>query len=163
MHQACTAAARHGSGMSASMTTKAARPRFPASRSPCASVARTGRASDRRTMMNAPQSFQSVLDGVPNVVDYLHANPPHSPLNVFTVMMPADVVRPEFTTWRDEQRSWRETVALHDQSYHMNSLHVRGREAVQLFERLGVNSFATFEPGAAKQFVAVSPEGYLVG
>lgn len=113
--------------------------------------------------MNAPQSFQSVLDAVPNVVDHLYRNPPKSPLNVFTVMMPAEVVRPEFTTWRDEQRSWRETVALHDQSYHMNSLHVRGPEALALFERLGVNSFATFEPGAAKQFVACSPEGFLIG
>ena len=113
--------------------------------------------------MSEPKSFQSVLDAVPNVVDYLYANPPKSALNVFTVMMPAEVVRPEFTTWRDEQRSWRETIALHDQSYHMNSLHVRGREALQLFERLGVNSFATFEPGAAKQFVACSPEGYVIG
>src|SRR5438034_10919062 len=110
-----------------------------------------------------PQSLQALVDSVPNLVDHLYKNPPKAALNVFTVMMPADVVRPEFTTWRDEQRSWRETVALHDQSYHMNSLHVRGREAVQLFERLGVNSFATFEPGAAKQFVAVSPEGSLVG
>jgi vanillate/3-O-methylgallate O-demethylase len=72
-------------------------------------------------------------------------------------------VRPEFTTWRDEQRSWRETVALHDQSYHMSSLHVRGPEALRLFEGLGVNSFATFAPGAAKQFLACSPEGFVIG
>jgi vanillate/3-O-methylgallate O-demethylase len=108
-------------------------------------------------------SFQSVLDGVPNVVDFLYKNPPKSALNVYTVMMPAEVVRPEFTTWRDEQRSWREAVALHDQSYHMNSLHVRGRDALRVFERLGINGFANFEPGAAKQFVACSPEGYVIG
>ena len=113
--------------------------------------------------MGEEQSFQSILDGVPNVVDHLYRNPPKSALNVFTVMMPSDVVRPEYTTWRDEQRSWRETVALHDQSYHMSSLRVRGRDAVALFERLGVNSFAGFEPGAAKQFVACSPEGYVIG
>ena len=109
------------------------------------------------------QSFQAVLDSVPNVVDHLFANPPKSALNVYTVMMPSDVVRPEYTTWRDEQQSWRETVALHDQSFHMNSLHVRGPEALQLFERLGINKFAGFEPGAAKQFVACSPSGHVIG
>jgi vanillate/3-O-methylgallate O-demethylase len=109
------------------------------------------------------RSFQSLLDSVPSIVDHLFANPPKSALNVFTVLMPAEVVRPEFTTWRDEQRSWRETVALHDQSYHMSSLHVRGAGALQLFESLGVNSFSTFAPGAAKQFLACSPEGYVIG
>ena len=91
----------------------------------------------RGEAMSEQKSFQAVLDSVPNVVDFLYKNPPKSALNVFTVMMPAEVVRPEFTTWRDEQRSWRETIALHDQSYHMNSLHVRGSEALQLFESLG--------------------------
>jgi vanillate/3-O-methylgallate O-demethylase len=110
-----------------------------------------------------PKSLQALLDSVPNIVDYLFANPPKAALNVFTVLMPAEVVRPEFTTWRDEQRSWRETVALHDQSYHMNSLQVRGRDALRVFERLGANSFKTFAPGAAKQFLACSPEGYVIG
>jgi vanillate/3-O-methylgallate O-demethylase len=113
--------------------------------------------------MSEPRSFQSVLDELPNVVDFLYRNPPKSALNVFTVMMPAEVVRPEFTTWRDEQRSWREAIALHDQSYHMNSLHVRGADALRVFERLGINGFGTFAPGAAKQFVACSPEGHVIG
>jgi vanillate/3-O-methylgallate O-demethylase len=109
------------------------------------------------------KSLQALLDAVPNIVDHLYSNPPKAALNVFTVLMPAEVVRPEFTTWRDEQRAWRETVALHDQSYHMHSLSVRGRDALQVFERLGVNSFKTFTPGAAKQFLACSPEGYVIG
>jgi vanillate/3-O-methylgallate O-demethylase len=109
-----------------------------------------------------PKSLQEVVESV-NIVDYLFQNPPKTALNVFTVMMPSDVVRAEYTTWRDEQRSWREGVALHDQSYHMNSLRVRGPEALALFEHLGVNSFATFEPGAAKQFLACTPRGYVIG
>lgn len=113
-------------------------------------------------MTAQPKSLQDLLDSVPNIVDHLYANRPKSALNVFTVMMPSEVVRPEFTTWRDEQRSWRETIALHDQSYHMHSLHVRGRDALALFERLGVNTFKTFTPGAAKQFLACSPEGYVI-
>jgi vanillate/3-O-methylgallate O-demethylase len=100
---------------------------------------------------------------VPNIVDHLYKNPPKAALNVFTVLMPAEVVRVEFTTWRDEQRSWRETIALHDQSYHMHSLRVCGRDALRVFERLGVNTFRTFTPGAAKQFLACSPEGYVIG
>ena len=118
---------------------------------------------DEVNPVSEPQSFQTVLDSVPNLVDYLYRNPPKAALNVFTVMMPAEVVRPEYTTWRDEQRSWRETVALHDQSYHMQHLHVRGKDAVKLFEHLGVNTFKNFEPGRAKQFLACSPEGYVIG
>ena len=110
-----------------------------------------------------PQSLQALLDTVPNVIDYLYQNPPKASANVFSVMMPHEVVRPEYTTWRDEQRSWRETVALHDQSYHMQSLYVRGRDALRLFERLAVNTFKTFAPGAAKQFLACSPEGFVIG
>ncbi|MEX2126622.1 MAG: aminomethyl transferase family protein [Xanthobacteraceae bacterium] len=110
-----------------------------------------------------PKSLQALLDTVPNIVDHLFRNPPKAALNVFTVLMPAEVVKPEFTTWRDEQRSWRETVALHDQTWHMHSLNVRGRDALRVFERLAVNSFKTFTPGAAKQFLACSPEGYVIG
>jgi vanillate/3-O-methylgallate O-demethylase len=110
-----------------------------------------------------PKSLQALIDSVPNIVDYLYRNPPKAALNVFTVLMPAEVVRLEYTTWRDEQRSWREGVALHDQSYHMHSLEVRGKEALRLFEHLGVNSFRTFAPGSAKQFLACSPEGYVIG
>ena len=36
------------------------------------------------------------------------------------------VVPSEFTNWRDEQRSWRETCALFDQSHHMTDLYCRG-------------------------------------
>jgi vanillate/3-O-methylgallate O-demethylase len=116
--------------------------------------------------MNAPQkpaSLQALMEAVPNIVDYLYANRPKSPLNVFTVMMPAEVVRPEFTTWRDEQRSWRETIALHDQSYHMHNLHIRGQDALKMLEHLAVNTFKNFEPGRAKQFLACAPEGYVIG
>lgn len=110
-----------------------------------------------------PKTLQALIDSVPSLVDLLYRNPPKAALNVFTVLMPAEVVLPEYTTWRDEQRSWRETVALHDQSYHMQSLHVRGRDAVKLFEYLGVNTFKNFEPGRAKQFLTCAPEGYVIG
>src|SRR5918999_1660454 len=62
------------------------------------------------------------------------------------------VVRSEFTNWRDEQRSWRETCALFDQSHHMTDLYVDGRDALKLFSDLGINSLKTFRVDTAKQF-----------
>ena len=41
------------------------------------------------------------------------------------------VVRHEFTNWRDEQRAWRETCALFDQSHHMTDLYVSGPDALE--------------------------------
>ncbi len=115
------------------------------------------------TVQKTLASFEAQIGAGGGIVDRLFRNPPKAALTIYTQMMPGEVVRPEFTTWRDEQRSWRQTVALHDQSYHMHSLSVRGREALALFERLGVNTFKTFEVGAAKQFLAVSPEGFVIG
>ena len=72
-------------------------------------------------------------------------------------------VRPEFSNWRSEQTSWRETCALLDQSHHMTDLFLRGPDALPLLMRLGVNSFATFTPGKAKQYIAVNPDGFIIG
>src|SRR3712207_3783726 len=71
-------------------------------------------------------------------------------------------VKPEFTNWRSEQRSWVETCALLDQSHHMTDLFVSGPDALALLSSIGVNSFAGFGVGKAKQFVAVDPEGHLI-
>ena len=73
------------------------------------------------------------------------------------------MVPSEFSNWRDEQQAWRETCALFDQSHHMTDLTVEGPDVIKLFSALGVNSFATFEPGKAKQFVACNPDGYVIG
>ncbi len=69
----------------------------------------------------------------------------------------------EFTNWRDEQKAWQETCVLYNQSYHMAELMVEGPDALALLSHLGVNSFATFEPGKAKQFVPCTPEGNVIG
>jgi glycine cleavage system aminomethyltransferase T len=72
-------------------------------------------------------------------------------------------VKPEFTNWRSEQRSWVETCALLDQSHHMTDLFIEGPDALRLLSDVGVNTFANFGVGKAKQFVAVNPDGYLIG
>jgi vanillate/3-O-methylgallate O-demethylase len=73
------------------------------------------------------------------------------------------VVPPEFTNWRDEQRAWRETAVLFDQSHHMAELKVEGRDAEKLLSHLAINSFRNYTPGKAKHFVPCTPEGYVVG
>ena len=72
-------------------------------------------------------------------------------------------VTPEFTNWRSEQRAWREGCALLDQSHHMTDLYIQGPDALKLLQDFGVNSFANFGVGRAKQYVAVNPDGYLIG
>ncbi len=110
-----------------------------------------------------PKSLSDLLAQVPSVTDHLFRNAPKNALTIYTQMMPGDGVRPEFTTWRDEQQAWRTTVAVHDQSYHMQSLHVRGKDALAFTQYLSVNTFKNFGIGAAKQLVCCSPEGYLIG
>ncbi len=73
------------------------------------------------------------------------------------------VVPSEFTNWRDEQRSWRETCALFDQSHHMTDLYVEGPDALKLFSSLGINTFDNFRVDTAKQFVACNHDGYVIG
>ncbi len=73
------------------------------------------------------------------------------------------VVQHEFTNWRDEQRSWRETCALFDQSHHMTDLYVEGPDALKVFSDLGVNTYKNFKVDQAKQFVACNYEGYVIG
>ena len=73
------------------------------------------------------------------------------------------VVRPEFTNWRDEQRSWKESCALLDQSHHMSDLYIEGPDAIRLLSDLGINSFANFKVNQAKQFVACTYDGYVIG
>ena len=78
---------------------------------------------------------------------------------------PAVVPRvvPEFTNWRTEQMAWRQTAVLFDQSHHMADLNIKGPDALKLISHLAVNSVAKFPVDVAKQFVAVSHDGYIIG
>lgn len=73
------------------------------------------------------------------------------------------VVRSEFSNWRDEQRAWRQTCALFDQSHHMTDLYVEGPDALRLFSDLAINSFKNFKVNQAKQFVGCNYDGYVIG
>ena len=73
------------------------------------------------------------------------------------------VVAPEFTNWRDEQRGWRETCVLYDQTHHMVNLFIQGSDALKLLSHLGTNSFKNFSINKAKQFAPCSYDGYVIG
>ncbi len=73
------------------------------------------------------------------------------------------VVAPEFSNWRDEQRAWRETAVLFDQSHHMVDLFIEGPDARTLLSRLAVNSFEGFTVDKAKQFVPCGYDGHVIG
>jgi len=60
------------------------------------------------------QSLEDVLQKAGNPVDLLR----NSQIGPYAF----PVVRHEFTNWRDEQRSWRETCALFDQSHHITDV-----------------------------------------
>ena len=62
------------------------------------------------------------------------------------------VVAPEFTNWRDEQRAWRETCVLFDQSHHMVDLFIEGPDALKLLSHLAINTLRQF-PGQPRQAI----------
>ena len=67
------------------------------------------------------------------------------------------VVAPEFSNWRDEQRAWRDSAVLFDQTHHMDELTVEGPQAEAFLAHTGINGFANFELNRAKHFVPVTP------
>lgn len=73
------------------------------------------------------------------------------------------VVPTEFSNWRDEQRAWRETCVLFDQSHHMVDLLIEGPDAEKLLSYLAVNTFNKFTVNKAKQFVPCSYDGHVIG
>jgi vanillate/3-O-methylgallate O-demethylase len=101
------------------------------------------------------QSLADVLKSVASPVEMLR----NSQIGPYAF----PVVRHEFTNWRDEQRSWRESCALFDQSHHMTDLYVKGPDALKLFSELGVNTYKNFKVDQAKQFVACNHDGYVIG
>ncbi len=73
------------------------------------------------------------------------------------------VVPYEYSNWRDEQRAWRETCVLFDQSHHMFNVYIEGPDALKMVTHLGFNSFANFPVDRAKQFAPCGYSGHVIG
>lgn len=99
-------------------------------------------------------SLQDKLDKLGNPARFLR----DSPVGAYVYPIPS-----EHTNWRDEQRSWRETVGLLDQSYHMTDLYVEGPDLIRLLSRVGINSFAGYARNKGKQLVCCNDDGFVIG
>jgi len=101
------------------------------------------------------KSLEDVLKSAGNTVEFLR----NSPIGAYVY----PVVPSEFSNWRDEQRGWRETAVLYDQSHHMAELTIKGPDALKLVTYTTINSFAKFTPNKAKQMIPCSYDGYVIG
>ncbi len=101
------------------------------------------------------QSLEDKLNAVGNPVHMLR----NSQIGAYIY----PVVPPEFSNWRDEQRAWRESCVLFDQSHHMVDIYIEGPDAIRMLSDLAINSFAKFPVNRAKQFVPCSHDGYVIG
>src|SRR3984885_6667613 len=101
------------------------------------------------------QNLESVLKAAGNPVQMLR----NSKIGAYVY----PVVPSEYTNWRDEQRAWRESAVLFDQSHHMAEFTVKGPDALKLMSYCTINSFNNFAVGKAKQMVPISYDGYVIG
>jgi vanillate/3-O-methylgallate O-demethylase len=101
------------------------------------------------------RSLEDVLQAADNPVEMLR----NSQIGAYVY----PVVAPEFSNWRDEQKAWRESAVLYDQSHHMAELMVEGPGAFDLLSGLAINSFADFTTAKAKHFVPCNYDGYVIG
>ena len=72
-------------------------------------------------------------------------------------------VVPEFTNWRDEQMAWRTNAVLFNQSHHLADLNIKGPDALKLIRDTAINSVENWPVDVAKQYIAVSPSGHIIG
>jgi len=102
-----------------------------------------------------PKSLEDVLQAAGNPVSMLR----NSQIGAYVY----PVVPNEYSNWRDEQRAWRETAVLFDQSHHMANIYVEGPDALKMLSHLATNSFAKFPVNRAKQFAPCSYDGFVIG
>jgi vanillate/3-O-methylgallate O-demethylase len=101
------------------------------------------------------KNLEDVLQSAGNPVTMLR----NSPIGAYVY----PVVPSEYSNWRDEQKAWRETAVLFDQSHHMANLYVKGPDALKLLSQLATNSFANFPVNRAKQFAPCTHYGHVIG
>ena len=103
----------------------------------------------------APQNLQQAIDQAGNAVDMLRNS------QIGSYIYP--VVPADFQNWIKEQRAWRETAVLYDQSHHMDNVFLKGSDAIKLISDTAINSVANFAVNKAKQYVPTTASGHVIG
>ncbi len=101
------------------------------------------------------QSLEQLLKTVKSPVEMLR----NSKIGAYVY----PVVAPEFSNWRDEQKAWRTSAVLFDQSHHMVDIYIEGPDSLKMLSHLAINSFAKFPVNRAKQFVPCTHDGFVIG
>src|SRR6187551_1388882 len=73
------------------------------------------------------------------------------------------VVPADFSNWIKEQKAWRDTAVLYDQSHHMDNVFLKGSDAIKLISDTAINSTAVFPVDKAKQYVPTTAAGHVIG
>ncbi len=102
-----------------------------------------------------PSNLQEVLDESGNIVELLR----NSQIGAYIY----PVVPYEFSNWRREQRAWRDSAVLFDQSHHMVNFFFKGPDALKMVSDTAINSVANFPVNMAKQYVPTTPAGHVIG
>jgi vanillate/3-O-methylgallate O-demethylase len=100
------------------------------------------------------KNLQELLDGR-NAVEMLRNS------QIGSYIYP--VVPADFQNWIKEQRAWRDTAVLYDQSHHMDNVFLKGSDAIRLISDTAINSVATFPVNRAKQYVPTTASGHVIG
>ncbi|MFI8594449.1 aminomethyl transferase family protein [Microbacterium sp. NPDC078428] len=101
------------------------------------------------------RNLQELLDDKGNIVQMLRDS------QLGTYIYP--VVPAEFSNWRREQKAWRNTAVLYDQSHHMVNFFMSGPGAIKLISDTAINSVANFPLDTAKQYVPTASNGGVIG
>ena len=99
-------------------------------------------------------SLEQKLQGYDDPFDMLY-NAPATPFQF--------PIKAEFSNFRDEQAAWKTTAIFQDMSHHMVDVQLKGPDVYKLLSGLAVNSFHNFGAMQAKQLVACSYDGYIIG
>ncbi len=108
------------------------------------------------------ENLQQLIDSKSNLVDFFYndnVSQIHKQINKLLSKFNA----PEYTNWRDEQRAWRESAILFDQSYHMPVLYVRGPDAHRMLNYLSPNTFENLSTDKGKQYIGCNARGEHIG
>ncbi|MGO1848118.1 MAG: vanillate/3-O-methylgallate O-demethylase [Microbacteriaceae bacterium] len=103
----------------------------------------------------APQNLQQAIDAAGNSVELLRNS------QIGSYIYP--VVPADFQNWIKEQKAWRDTAVLYDQSHHMDNVFLKGSDAIKLISDTAINSVANFAVDKAKQYVPTTASGHVIG